>query len=295
VQVKHVLLKSGDNPHQDRFALAMARVFNHLWQCEGVAVSVAGQSELVQNVLYGVLQSGVRSSVIEMVSGSTPVKSFHDRHSKVMFAMFGDSWWQGDLNDWVPSAPLIASAAAAFTTAYILGIGDRHQDNMLVSREGHLFNIDFGYLFGEHPRFVDAQHFAIPVAFRTALVQNGPLWAMFKAACVKAFATLVKHREFVVLQAIETARALGSHFLVTHALTFGSKLAEPGAEVAWRKLARRAGAAVDSVCNTMDMCAHETLDTYVEVVGPDLSRKIDRGVYGHQAKDVIHERRCVIM
>merc|ERR1712072_31743 len=296
-EVKHVLVKSGDNPHHDRFALAMGRVFNHLWQHEGIAVSVAGRSELVQNVLYGISQASVRTSVIEMVSGSSPVKSFHDRHSKMMFAMFGDAWWQGDLNDWVPSAPLIASAAAAFTTAYILDIGDRHQDNMLVTREGHLFNIDFGYLFGDHPRFVDAQPFAIPVAFRTALVQNGPLWGVFKAACVRAFATLVKHREFVVLQAIETARALGSHFLITNALTFGKKLAEPGIQVARMVAARRPEAVPRGVSlfNTLDMFADECLDSYVEVVGRELSQKIDRGVYGHQAKDLIHERRCVVM
>jgi len=212
-----------------------------------------------------------------------------------MFAMFGDAWWQGDLNDWVPSAPLLASAAAAFTTAYILDIGDRHQDNMLVTRDGHLFNVDFGYLFGDHPRFVDAQPFAIPVAFRTALVQNGPLWGVFKAACVRAFATLVKHREFVVLQAIETARALGSHFLITNALTFGKKLADPGIEVAQKALSRRPEVVQGCLFNVLDMCSDASLDSYIEVVGRDLSQKIDRGVYGHQAKDIIHERRCAVM
>jgi hypothetical protein len=294
-EVKHILMKSGDNPHHDRFALAMARVFNHLWQREGVAVSVGGRPELVQNVLYGILQAGVRTSVIEMVSGSTPVRSFHDRHSRLMFAMFGDSWWQGDLNDWVPSAPLIASAAAAFTTAFILDIGDRHQDNMLVTRSGHLFNIDFSFIFGEHPRFVDAQPFAIPVALRTALVQSGPLWGIFKGACVRAFAALVKHREFVVLQAIETARALGSHFLITHALTFGKILAEPGLQVVQKVLARGPDMLPGCLFNSLDMYADEALDSYVEVVGSELSRKIERGVYGHQAKDIIHEKRCTIM
>lgn len=287
-QVKRVLVKSGDNPQQDRFALAMARVFNDLWRQEGIAVCVAGQSELVQNVLYGVLQASVRTSVIEVVSGSTPVKSFHDRHSRLMLAMFGDAWWQGDLNDWVPSGALLASAAAAFTTAYVLDIGDRHQDNMMVTRDGRLFNIDFGYIFGEHPRFVDAQPFAIPVAFRSALVQNGPLWGIFKAACVKAFATLVKHREFVILQAIETARALGSHFLINGALTFGQRLAEPALKVV------RHDYFVQHM-NTLDMFADVMLDRYIEAVGHDLSRNIDRGVYGHQAKDVLHERSCAVM
>jgi len=281
----HVLLKKGDNPHLDRFALAMARVFNHIWARESIAVSVAGQGELVQNVLYGVLQGGVRTSVIEVVHGSSPVRSFHDRHSKVMLAMFGDAWWQGDLNDWVPSAPLLASAAAAFTTAYVLGVGDRHQDNMLVTREGRLFNIDFGYIFGEQPRFIDAKPFAIPVAFRTALVQNGPLWGTFKAACVRAVAALVKHREFLILQAIEIARHLGSHFLLTHALTFGKHLAEAGR--------RASGRGPKPAANSLDLA--ESLESCMEAVGQEVSQSIERGVYGHQAKDAVHERRCVVM
>jgi len=279
-QVKHILLKHGDNPHQDRFALAMARVFNYIWEREGVAVSVAGRAELVQNVLYGVSQAGVRTSVIEVVAGSSPVRSFHDRHSKVMLAMFGDCWWQGDLNDWVPSAALLASAAAAFTSAYVLEVGDRHQDNMLVTRDGRLFNIDFGYLFGEQPRFIDAKPFAIPVAFRAALVQNGPLWGMFKAACVRAFAALVKHREFVVLQAIETARTLGSHFLLTHALTFGDRLAPPPE-------LQQPACSFDS--------SGPNLDTFAAAVGPVICQRIESGVYGHQAKDALHERSCTLM
>lgn len=271
---KHILLKHGDNPHSDRFALAMAQVFNHVWQQEFVAVSVAGHKELVQNVTYGIVQAGVRTSVIEVVSGSTAVRSFHDRHSKLMLAMFGDAWWQGDLNDWVPSAALISSAAAAFTTAFVLDVGDRHQDNMLVTRDGRLFNIDFGYLFGEQPRFVDAKPFAIPVAFRTALVQNGPLWSIFKAACIKAFAALVKHRDFVVFQAIEAAHSLGSHFLVTRATTLGRRLEVP------------AGRQVRD----------SNLESFVEALGPDLAQRIERGVYGHQAKDIIHERKfCTVM
>merc|ERR1711957_990246 len=164
---------------------------------------------------------------------------------------------------------------------------------MLVTREGRLFNIDFGYLFGEHPRFIDAKPFAIPVAFRTALVQNGPLWGTFKAACVRAFAALAKHREFVMLQAIEIARSLGNHFLITHALTFGKRLVDPSVQVASNALARRlkAGQALDpnSYLNTIDMFSDEPLDSYVEVVGNELSRNIERGVYGHQTKEVLNE------
>merc|ERR1712217_857186 len=151
------------------------------------------------------------------------------------------------------------------------------------------------------PRFVDAQPFAIPVAFRTALVQNGSLWAMFKAACVKAFATLVKHREFVVLQAIELSRALGDHSLMMRALTFGKRLADPSIQVCRLLLERRVSASRDVYLpehpptNTLDLFANVGLDIYVEAVGAEVSRNIDRGVYGHQVKDILHEKRCAVM
>lgn len=300
MHVKRILLKKGDNPHQDRFALAMSRVFNHLWEREGVGVAVAGQARLIQNVLYGVLQSSVRTSVIEVVEGTSPVRNFHDRHSRLLAAIYGDRWWHGDLNDWTPSAALLASAAAAFTTAYVLEIGDRHQDNMLVTRDGQLFNIDFGFLLGDHPRFVDAQPFAVPVAFRTALVQNGSLWATFKAACARAFAALVKHREFVIFQALEVASSLGSHSLLMRATIFGKRLADPCVEVHRLLLERRLGTTLGlgesgGAVNTLDMLADVDLEIFVEAVGKEISRSIDRGVYGHQAKDLLHETRCVLM
>ena len=46
---------------------------------------------------------------------------------------------------------LVESCSGACLYSYVLALGDRHLDNLMMTDQGDIFHVDFGYIFGKDP------------------------------------------------------------------------------------------------------------------------------------------------
>ncbi|KAJ3106703.1 Phosphatidylinositol (PI) 3-kinase [Phlyctochytrium bullatum] len=92
----------------------------------------------------------------------------------------------------------IKSCAGYCVITYLLGVGDRHLDNILLTTTGHLFHIDFGFILGRDPK-----PFPPPMKLSKEMVDvmggtNSASYQKFKSFCFVAFNSLRKSANLIL-------------------------------------------------------------------------------------------------
>eukprot|EP01054_Gregarina_sp_Poly1_P011326 Gregarina_sp_Poly_1__11325@NODE_949_length_5585_cov_66_135194_g673_i0_p1_GENE_NODE_949_length_5585_cov_66_135194_g673_i0NODE_949_length_5585_cov_66_135194_g673_i0_p1_ORF_typecomplete_len1325_score172_64PI3_PI4_kinase/PF00454_27/1_7e34DUF4135/PF13575_6/0_0026_NODE_949_length_5585_cov_66_135194_g673_i043978 len=136
---KKFLFKSNDDLRQDRFVIEIFRWFQlHIFEpLYGLRTHLSR---------YQVLPLSCHEGLIEFVEDATPIS-----HLKRQPEISLKSYIQGQSND-LSVERFILSAGSYSTMTYVCSVGDRHQDNLMVDKQGRFFHIDFGYIFGNDPK-----------------------------------------------------------------------------------------------------------------------------------------------
>jgi phosphatidylinositol 3-kinase len=86
----------------------------------------------------------------------------------------------------------VKSCAGYCVITYLLGVGDRHLENLLLAPDGHFFHVDFGYILGRDPK-----PFAPLMKLDRHMIagmggEEHDNYARFKQFCFTAYASLRK-------------------------------------------------------------------------------------------------------
>lgn len=171
-----VVLKRGDDLKQDRAVIDVFKFMNYIWEKENVNY----QGTPVSIFTYDVVPMGPNMGVLEFVEGCTPLRDAAELHTKL---------------DPDSRKHLVATAVASYIGGYILGLRDRHFDNILLSENGTLFHIDFGHVFGSRILFDTAN---IAVTRDLLELMGEQKWGELIVVAIRAYQVLRQYAKEII-------------------------------------------------------------------------------------------------
>ncbi|XP_034937046.1 phosphatidylinositol 4-phosphate 3-kinase C2 domain-containing subunit beta isoform X1 [Chelonus insularis] len=200
--ISPAIFKVGDDLQQDMLTIQMVRIMDKLWLKEGLDLKM---------VTFACVPTGNKRGMIEMVTDAETLRKI-----QVEFGLTG-SFKDRPIAEWLakhnPSEleyeraveNFTASCAGYSVATYILGICDRHNDNIMLKTSGHLFHIDFGKFLGDAQMFGNFKRDRTPFVLTSdmAYVINGgdkpsAKFHNFVDLCCQAFNIVRKHGNLIL-------------------------------------------------------------------------------------------------
>ncbi|XP_049865129.1 phosphatidylinositol 4-phosphate 3-kinase C2 domain-containing subunit alpha isoform X2 [Pectinophora gossypiella] len=196
------MFKVGDDLRQDSLVLQVIKVMDSLWLKAGLDLRI---------VTFQALPTSDKRGMIEIVSEAETLRaiqtewgltgSFKDKPIAEWLAKHNPS----ELEYQRARDNFTASCAGYSVATYLLGICDRHNDNIMLKTSGHLFHIDFGKFLGDAQMFGNFKRDRAPFVLTHDMVYviNGgerptQRFQHFVELCCMAFNIVRAHHQHIL-------------------------------------------------------------------------------------------------
>jgi Phosphatidylinositol 3- and 4-kinase/Phosphoinositide 3-kinase family, accessory domain (PIK domain)/Phosphoinositide 3-kinase C2/Phorbol esters/diacylglycerol binding domain (C1 domain) len=192
-----VIFKVGDDLRQDTLTLQLIAVMDELWQREGLDLHM---------LPYKCVSTGDSVGMIEVVLNSATMADVHKEHGGGAFGALKEKVLASWLREHNPSddqyeraVHVFALSLAGYCVAtFVLGIGDRHNDNVMITKQGNVFHIDFAHFLGNTLKFAGIDRETSPFILTPELVYvlggaRSERFEHFTATACRAFLIVRRH------------------------------------------------------------------------------------------------------
>ncbi|GAB5373143.1 hypothetical protein AAMO2058_001724900 [Amorphochlora amoebiformis] len=148
--------------------------------------------DIPQALSYMVIPGGPDWGFLECIPDAKSVKEFDFASIQSFFDRSADSASAcRKLNTF------LRSTVGGLIAGHVLGLRDRHSDNIMISEGYKFYHIDFKHCFNLQTKVVDAPSMVIPKGLHTILLTLKK-WESFVRNCVEAFAVLRRSSEHLI-------------------------------------------------------------------------------------------------
>lgn len=184
------IFKQGDDLRQDQLVLQIITLMDKLLRCENLDLKLTPYRVLAVSIKHGFVQFVESVPVAEVLATEGTIQNFFRKHHPNENGPYGIS---ADIMD-----TYVKSCAGYCVITYLLGVGDRHFDNLLLTTTGKLFHIDFGYILGRDPKPLPP-----PMKLSKEMVEamggvQSEHYHEFRKLCYTAFLHLRRHSNLIL-------------------------------------------------------------------------------------------------
>ncbi|KAG8627006.1 hypothetical protein KVT40_004489 [Elsinoe batatas] len=205
-----LIFKSGDNLRQDQLVIQIISLMDKLLLKENLNLQLSPYRILATGAVAGAVQfvpsaplssilssSKYKASILEYLRKNNPAPSI----SPATPAGANSPSILGVRREAMET--YVKSCAGYCVITYLLGVGDRHMDNLLLAPDGHFFHADFGYILGRDPKplapSMKLSHEMIDGMGGMSLDKNPESqFLSFKQYCFTAFTTLRRSSNLIL-------------------------------------------------------------------------------------------------
>lgn len=181
-----LMVKQNDDLRKDQIVLDSIELMCTILKSEMPSLSLP-------LVRYKVLPTAVDSGMVEVVGESTTLYAIEQRvgYSIAQYLIDHNG---ADIE--AAQHRFVESLACYIIFTYILGVGDRHLENVMLRQDGCLFHIDFGFILGEEPTKAIREGSEFRLCTSQIAAMGGPdhpNYHKFTQLCEKIFLCLRRH------------------------------------------------------------------------------------------------------
>ena len=187
-----ILFKTGDDLRQDQLVIQIIALMDSLLKKENLDLKLLPYKILATSTSAGLTQF-VHSMTLQAISSkyrANPALAYLKQNNPDPHGPLGLRREALDT--------FVRSCAGYCVITYILGVGDRHLDNLLLAPDGHFFHADFGYILGRDPK-----PFAPAMKLCKEMVDamggsSSEHYKKFKEYCFLAYSALRKNSNLIL-------------------------------------------------------------------------------------------------